>query len=295
MDKIEKERINNVVIVGTVTEVKNEIKVSKAGARYISGSFTVKCEVDGKILTVVPRFLSMEKKKDGSINKMFTKFSKAESYLNKRVRIVGSLSENFIPKPESGLVERYNEIRLGWIEEAKEQEKDCAKFEYSGFVTRPLYEKNNKEGKLYGYKFEVGQQDYNGTNLVNISFDIDMQDVNIVKAVQSAYTKGTTVIFNGILDFVVEERTEVTPVAFGSPTEKTIIVTNKMYKITGGKEPLVSGPTVYDVETINKLTEAYNMAKVNRLEEAKARTSTSASNTSVSAQPVQSNRFTSLI
>ena len=59
-------------------------------------------------------------------------------------------------------------------------------------------------------------------------------------------------------------------VAFGEPTQRTYVNSEKMFRITGGNEPYdESNPEAYSNEDVHKLVDAYKAYCAERLEAAK--------------------------
>lgn len=269
---MERTRINKVEVVGTLSEVDTQIRSTSDGRNYINGKVVVKV-MQGDVESLVElKVLAFEKTKTGDINKLYTSYTGLEGMLFKRVRLTGELRENSFVK-QDGTLQKYNEIALKFVSQAKDSDPDCAKFDYSGFVTKSLYERRNKNDELLGYRLEVAQQNYNGTSIQVIRFDIDAQDTNIQTAVDTFYTVGATVEFSGIISYVVTTETRTEEQAFGDPIVRTFTRSDKSFRITGGKEAYnEEDPAAYTMDEIRHLVEAYKTADADRIAKAKMAT-----------------------
>jgi hypothetical protein len=134
-----------------------------------------------------------------------------------------------------------------------------------------VYERKTKEDELLGYRIEIAQANYNYTNMSVIRFDIDKNDLLIMQAIESNYTVGSTVSFEGIINYNVHTECRTEQVEFGDPIVRTFVVSDKVYRITGGNSPFdEKSPMAYQQDEIKKLIEAYKAADVRKLEAAKS-------------------------
>lgn len=265
---MERTNINTVTIVGTVEEVATKVNEGN-GKKFINGKIVVKVVEDDKESLVEAKVLAFEKTKNGDTSKVYTAFSRLDGYMGKRVKLTCELRDEAMVKGD-GTVVHFNAIYLKFVNDARPAESDCARFEYSGFVVKGIYERRNKEDNLLGYKLEVGQQNYNGTNMSIIRFDIDKNDTNIASAIEGNYTCGETVKFEGKISYVTTIETKITEVAFGESTPKTYVNTEKTYRITGGSEPFdEENPGRYTKKEITTLIDAYKQADTDRLQKTK--------------------------
>ena len=250
--------INKVFITGELVEVSTQTRTSASGKDYISGKVVVKCgSEDGKDNLVEAKLLAFAKNKDGSDSKMYQTYLTLERYLNQRVLITAELRDGSMVSQQGNVI-HFNEINVKFINPARTDAVDCVKFEYSGFVVKEIYERTNKDGELIGYRIEVGQANYNGTNMSVIRFDVDKNDLGIVEAIQQIYTAATTVEFSGIITYLTTIETKTEEVAFGEPTVRTYTRSEKSFRITGGKEPIdMDSPDAYTDEMIRTLIAAY--------------------------------------
>ena len=262
-------KTNKVYIVGTIAEVDVEERTSKANKNFISGKVVIKSVVDEKENLIEVRVIAMEKNKDGSINKQFTAYKNLPAMLGKRVRVSGELNdESMIAE---GQIRHFNTIRGTFFNNARTDEIDTATFEYSGFVTKGIVERKTKEDETIGYRIEIAQANYNDTNLKVIRFDIHKNDVNIAQAIESNYVVGSTVKIQGKISYETRIETREEEVSFGEANKKTVVFTDKVYRITGGSEPLEEDSAdCYPVSEIQALVAAYKTADAEKLAQAKA-------------------------
>lgn len=263
----EKTKINKVYVVGTVQEVNTNIRSTSDGRNYINGKVVIKTIVNDVESLVEMKVLAFEKTKSGEDNKVYINYTKLDGQLGKRVKVSGEFREGSMIDQSNGGVRHFNEIYLKFINPAKADDADCATFEYSGFVVKPLYERKNKEDELLGYRIEVGQANYNNTAMQVIRFDVNKNDLNIAQAIEANYVTGSTVSFSGNITYVSRTEVKTEEVAFGDPITKTFVVSDKNFRITGGNEPFdEEDPAAYSMEEIKKYVEAYKAADVERVE-----------------------------
>lgn len=251
------ERTNKLYVVGELIEVNKRQDKDREGNDYIAGDIKVlvKKEKDGDNVVSLSFFakrLTKEKKE----NPRYKNYQSLEGFLNKRVKISGEVQGRAFFSSAQGQVITFNELSAGFVNQALDTDASAATFEFSGFVNKGLVERRNKEDKVYSYDLEVGQADFSGERLNLVRFNIDPESRNIVAAVQSQYTKGSTISFVGEVEFksTIETRTE--EVAFGDPIVKTFTNVIKRYLITGGKETIM-GETAYSADKIAQLESAY--------------------------------------
>jgi hypothetical protein len=255
---IDGKRINNVEITGTIQEVNTQIRSTADGRNYISGKIVVKTTVADKESAIELKVFAFEKTKSGDNNKQYLSYKTLEGMLNKKVRIQGEIREGSMINQATGNLTKFNELYAKFINSASANATEEAKFEFSGFVVKPIYERRDREDNLLGYRLEV------------IRFDIDKNDLKIAEAVESSYVVGSTVTFQGTISYTTRTQTKVEEVAFGDPVVKNFVVNDKVYRITGGNNPVEEGnPAAYSEAEIKTLVEAYKAADVQKLEAAK--------------------------
>lgn len=297
-----KTKINKVFIIGTVEEVDTKIGVTSDSREYISGKVVVKTIINGIENLIDVRLFAMKLTKEGAESKLFQSYNKLDGMIKKRIKINGELHEEAMIKAD-GTINKFNSIALKFYSEPKKEEADTATFEYSGFVTKALYErkKKNDQGdeEIAGYRIEIAQANYNDTKMQIIKFDIDKNDINIANAIENNYLVGYTVSINGTISFISHVETKIEEVAFGEPTAKTFVTSEKIYKITGGKEAFAEDDeSAYSSEEIKKLVESYKEEDVKRLAAQKSKVEESSNLSAVkpaSAPAAKMSRVTSLI
>lgn len=288
----ERAKINRVQVIGTLAEVDTQTRTTADGRTYVSGKIVVKVNRNEVENLVEMRVFAFEKTKEGAISKLFTNYTGLEKLLFKRVNATGELREESFVR-QDGTLQKFNSINLKFINDARSTDVDCAKFDFSGFVTKAIYERRNKNDELLGYKLEVAQENYNGTSMQVIRFDIDAKDTNIQSAVDTFYTVGSTVEFNGIISYITTTETRTEEQAFGDPIVKTFTRSDKAFTITGGKEAYdPEDPSSYPMNEIQKLVEAYKQADTDRINAAKLASEAPATNR---VAEVTKTRITSLI
>ena len=263
-----KTKINKVCLIGTLVEVDVEERISKQNKPFISGKVAIKSVVDNKENIVEARVMAMKMTKDGGISKLFEKYKSLPGMLNQRVKVEGALKDEVMVS--DGQVRHFNSIEAKFFNKANVNEQDGCTFEYSGFVVKPIAERKNKEDELIGYRIEIAQANYNDTNIANIRFDVNKNDINIAQAIESNYTTGTTVKIQGKISFDTRTETKEEEVSFGEANRKTVVYTDKVYRITGGSEPYdEDSPEAYTMDEIKQLVNAYKQADADRLEASK--------------------------
>lgn len=274
---------NDVFIIGTLVEVKTDVRTSQTGKTYISGKIATKVELDGVENIIEARIFAFEKTKNDTDNKLFKAYSTLEALKGKRVRIQGSLNEGHIVDESTGDVRHFNQIDAKFISAAYTTDTtDKASFEYSGFVTRAIYERKDKEDNLLGYRLEVAQSNWNDSNIIVIRFDVDKNDTVKAAAIENAYMVGSTVSFSGVLTSVVTIVTKTEECDFGDPVVKTFAQNDKAYRITSGNNPLSEDdPSAYDDAAIKTFVAAYKKS-IEELVEAKQ---TAAQTSAVESSP----------
>ena len=276
---------NDVFIIGTLVDVKTDVRVSQEGKTFIGGKISVKVNQNGVENIIDARIFAMEKTKAGADNKMFKAYAGLESLKGSRVRVTGSLSEGSMVDESTGDVRHFNQVEAKFINAAYSTDtEDKATFEYSGFVTRPLYERKDKEDNTLGYRIEVAQANYNDTNCLVIRFDVDKDDVKKASVIEANYVTGSTVEFSGILKSVTTIETKVVEADFGEPTVKTFAKTDKSYMIVSGNLPLAEDDeNAYSTSVIKTLVDAYKQADADRVEKARNAATTAPAENSVAA------------
>ena len=259
---------NDVFIIGELVEVKTDVRTSSEGKTYVSGKISVKVVVDGVENIIEASIYSFEKTKNGTDSKMYKSYITLDSLLGKRVRVTGSLGEGSIVDPSTGDVRHFNQINAKFINAAYSTDTtDKATFEYAGFVTRPLYERRDKEDNLLGYRIEVAQANWDDTNCIVVRFDVDKDDTQKAAVIESNYLVQSTVEFSGTLSAISTIETKTVEADFGEPITKTFAKTEKTYSIVSGNLPLApDAEGAYNDSIVKTLVAAYKQADVERVE-----------------------------
>ena len=263
-------KTNKVYIVGTLVEVDAEERVSKnTGKDFISGKAVIKSVVENVENLIEVKFIAMKKNKDNSDNKNFIAYKNLPALLNQRVRVSGELNDESMVADEQ--IRHFNTIRGTFFNKARTDEADTATFDFSGFVVKPIVERKNKDDETIGYRIEIAQANYNDTNMAVIRFDVNKNDINIAQAIESNYGVGSTVKIQGKISYETRVETKEEEVSFGEANKKTVIYTDKVYRITGGSQPLdEDNADCYPASEIKALVAAYKTADADKLANAKS-------------------------
>ena len=262
-------RTNKVIIVGTVAEVDTNERTTADGRKYVNGKVVIKSVIQDKENLFDVKVLAFEKTSTGAVSSLYSSYVSLPSMLGKRIRVTGDLREGSFVTPD-GQLRQFNEIYGRFFNVVRADEADCANFEYSGFVVKSIYKRTNRDEEIIGYRLDVAQANYSGTNMQVVRFDIDKNDMHIVQAIESAYEVGQTVKFNGVISHISRIETREEQVSFGEPVVKQFVTTEKVYRITSGNEPFSEDdPTYYPQEVITSLVAEYKKSNAARIEEAK--------------------------
>ena len=267
------ERTNKIYVIGNLAQVKDTRTGDKDGIPWVAGTAVV-TSGDSELEF---KYYASQRTQKGTENSRFANYVNLSDRVGERVKVNGEISGRVWFNEGQGQVINFNELSAGFFNTPKPTEGDVATFEYSGFVTKPLYERYNKDEELIGYEMEIAQANYAGNNMQIVRFTVPQDNRQIVSAIESAYTKGTTVSINGeiIYQVTIEEKAE--PVAFGEPVVKQYQNTRKMFVILGGKQPITDDGIAYTPAQIATLQSAYNdyLAQIER--DAKERNASGAS------------------
>jgi hypothetical protein len=281
------ENLNKVFVIGTLVEV-NTRKDEKDGKNYIGGSFVV--ESEGNLIEF--KLFSYQLTKEGKPNKKYTNYENLQNLIGSRVRVPGEISGRALYNESKAQVIPFAELNAGFVNLAKDTEQDTRTFEFSGFVTETLHERENQEGDLLYYEMSIGQANYSGENLNVVKFRVDKDSAKMVSVISDIYVANSTVSINGLISYVPHTETVKTEVAFGEAIVKTFNSVRKSFIITGGKEP-ISGETAYTDQQIEKLQEAYQNYLLDV--EKKSKEETLSGKTVVTPKPAQTNKIGGLL
>lgn len=278
------ERTNKIYVVGTLTQVKDTRSGDKDGIPWIAGTAVV-AGADNNEFEF--KFYAAEQTQSGKENSRFANYAGLEDRVGERVKVNGEIRGRVWYNVAQGQVINFNELSAGFFNTPKPTEEDTATFEYSGFVTKPLHERYNRDEELIGYEIEIGQANYRGDNMQIVRFFVDKSNPQNVSAIERSYAKGATVSINGEIHYEVTMEEKIEEVAFGDPIVKTYQNTRKFFEITGGKQPIIEDGMAYTPAQVAELQNAYN----SYLEEAEktARDRVDSGAASPSNQPAASN------
>lgn len=276
---------NDVFIIGTLVDVKTDVRTSSDNKTYISGKVSTKVIVNGVENIIDASIFAYEKTKEGAESKMYKAYLALDGMIGQRVRITGSLGEGSIVDESTGDVRHFNQINARFINKAYTTDtEDKATFDYSGFVTRELYERKDKEDNLLGYRIEVAQANYNDTNCIVVRFDVDKNDIKKADTIATHYLAGSTVEFQGTLGAVTTMETKTVEADFGDPIVKTFAKTEKTYMIVSGNLPLAEDDeNAYSANDKKTLVAAYKQTDTERVEKARSSVATETSSANPAA------------
>lgn len=296
------EKTNRIELVGTLARVDLETRYSdKMKQKYIRGEISIALTQNGRELLVPVMLSTNEFKKDGTANPFYESYSKLEDCIGKRYSVSGTLTENRFWSIKKGQLMSTNRIKGGTITLADSTMPDVARYSISGFLVSSLVEKKNKAGEIYAYEIAIAQANYNDTMAEVIRLNVEVNENDIVKGVNT-YDVGATVALEGDIVAYVDEKVVETPSAFGSAIVKTY--RNKIinFPIKRGSAPITEEGRVYTNELRTMLIQAYKENDVKIVENAKSRDSAKESTMSVmdapaaeEKAPVVTKRQTSLL
>jgi hypothetical protein len=247
---------NSFKIVGDLVEVNLDNKTSgRTGKDFISGKIVIKSLINGRQQLTEVELYSNKFKQDGTANKLFDTYANLGALLNKRVRVSGELGESrFFSTQNSQLVSTV--VNRGrYVAAADTGEKDTVDFSFAGYIVKPLYEKNSKDGQLVAYEMLVAQANWNNTKPNLIKFTVAKENKTAIAAIQRLYEKGMTVSVRGNISIISEDVEVSEKTAFGEST-RVYHNTYKNYLIQTGSQPLDKG--AYSPQDILELTRAYD-------------------------------------
>jgi len=247
-------KTNKITVTGELVETNLEIRQSKAnGNDFISGNIVLKSIINNREQLTELQLYSSSVKKDGTPNKFFETYSSLENKIGKRFTVSGEIEEGRYYQDTTGQVISFNRNVGRFVNDARANEADQAKFEFAGYVVKPITERLNKDGELLFHEITFGQANYAGTKPILVKFVVT--DPKIANAVQGLYEKGVTAKVSGDVSIVTEEREYTEDSAFGDPIVKTSVRTYRNFIITSGTQPAEMG--AYSPEDIITLDSAY--------------------------------------
>lgn len=267
-----KEQTNKITLIGTVVENKLRQGTAKtgphAGLNYISGEIILKCVLDGADNFIPVNFYTFEITKTKAPSKLYGSYKKIA--VGQRLEISGFFSENRFWSEKTGQIASSQKVSGRFVNQARPGTNDTATFELSGFVSRSLTEKLDKQNKLYAYELLVGQTNYNDTSASLFRFHISPEKEDIARIVRDKYIAGATVHFFGDIRYTTTTVTKELSnnIEFGEPKVSSLVMTNKNYFITSGEAP-ITGDTAYSLADIQRYKSAIAVRDVEIQQKAK--------------------------
>lgn len=247
---------NSITIVGKLAKTDLNTRTSKDGQDYISGTITVDSELDGSINSFEVSLYAKKVTQKGEISKLFSNYEKLNSMIGSKIRVSGSLREERYFNKTTSQLSSIQRLEGRFISAENATTPDTATFDISGFVRKPLTAKTNKKGEVYLYEIEIGQANYDGSQLNCFRFQVEPSAVEILKGVQTIYLQNTTVSFGGNIRYITTTTEVAAETGFGQPRTRVYTNVNRNFFITYGDNPIVDEST-YDGASIVKLTQAY--------------------------------------
>ena len=225
-----KQEINKVNLVGTVTDVKVETKVSKNGKDFVSGTITVNVNDSA----YESHFFSMKLKKDGSINPQYNAFLTLDKMIGKRVRISGSLDQTEMPV--NGVLQKGIRLKANFINVLNNDNiEDGATFNISGFISEGLRAVYETDGTtIKDYVITIAQPSYDLSYLNLFKLNVSPKNTQAVKGIDTRCTVGTTCSFEGVLDYKIQNYKVEFANDFGPATIRSYQSFVKRYEIISG-------------------------------------------------------------
>lgn len=264
MLNIKEAQSNNIVqIVGVLSELDIEEKVTADKRGYIMGKATIKVEqeVDGEVVEneVPVRMFSMRLKKDGTKNAVYDSILKMKEDFTSlaaadnpsqasRVSITrGQLQENNWVDQSTGQVRNSFQISSNFINKAKADEEQKATFELSG-VIGSMKEETDKEGVETGnllIKFII--IGYGGRAEV---VQLIAKSPAAVNHIQNHWNEGDTVKLTGIVNMTYKTVTWEEEQGFGEPIKRTKTISTRELIIKSGSQTGLDEEESYDSDSI---------------------------------------------
>lgn len=244
-----RESINKINIVGKLVENGLQIRETDKG-RFIAGTLSVEV-ADNNVIQV--HFISSDKKKDGSPNKVFASLNTVRNEY-KSVAQVGAEQADLV-KISGGRIESndfytndlelitFNRLSSSFVNRLTKTEEAKANFQVEVYIADIIEEIKNEEstGRAIVLGYAIGYAD----KLIPVRLIVPEK---LVKDVNKIYSVGDTATFSGKIEYITTLVEKVTEAAFGEPVTNSFNKTTKELIITGGQEP--AGETAYDQSDI---------------------------------------------
>lgn len=222
---------NRLNIIGTLESINVVKDTHPKNGAYIRGNMVVKVSYP-KQMSIPLNFYSNAQTKDGKPRRLYSDLEKLRQ--GQRISISGSIGDNKFWDATRGQLVKSKRLNIAFINAVGASDQDRADFSYSGFVKETIKELHDAEGNLNGYSVKLAQANYNDTRAEVISFNIDPNNSQAIRYIESEYTSGKTVKISGELDYDIISETRTEEVAFGKPIVKTFQRNISNLIITGG-------------------------------------------------------------
>lgn len=259
----EKQSVNNVEIIGTLSELSVEPKKTGDGRAFVSAEATIKVDQDinGKVTEneIPVRFFAMQLKGDGEPNKNYkticefpTKFKSlaacGEENKDEATKVILSsahLEESTWVDPNGGAVKNGFKVGSSFMNafRASDEFIPTAKFELTGVVLGKAREVNGNDEETGRLKVKFAIVRYQGrVEILNLIAETPAA----VDFIESNWAEGDTVKANGAIRFRQTTKTWMEEQGFGEPIKRVKVETCKELIILGGSNSGLEEAFSYD-------------------------------------------------
>lgn len=212
---LEKKRINQVTVVGTLSEIERIEGVSAKGVAFLRGKAIISSGNDKYQV----EYYSPKTWGSGKENAQYDVIKGLS--LDTLVKVTGNLEGNRFHTSDDSLIVT-NRIRVGFFNEPYESDVAGATFDFLGFITQELTETRDKEQNLKGYTFKIAQSRYNAdTGLDVVTLNVAPENAAAVNYMRDNYKLGTTVRPSGRIKSTIEITEVREKAVFGEDNVKT--------------------------------------------------------------------------
>lgn len=261
-----KQETNRINLVGTVTDVKVEPKISKNGKDFVSGSITV----DVNDSAYEAHFFSMKLKKDGTVSSQYNSYLTLDKMIGKRVRVTGSFDQTEVPA--NGALQKGTRLKASFINVLNDSSvEDGATFSISGFISEGLKAVYESDGAtIKDYVITIAQPSYDLSYLQLFRLNVNPKNTQAVEAIDTRFTVGTTCSFEGVIDYKIQNNQVEIANDFGPATTRSFQNSVKRYEI-------ISGLLSDNEYTQEEITDLMNKTQARDTEQLKLRAAVPAS------------------
>lgn len=264
------ESSNYFKVVGTLVKADVKTGTMKAnGEEYVSVKATVESLINNEKNTYDIDFFSAkltkaDDKGNRAESQLYTSYVNLPTLLNKKVEVTGSISEDRYVNKQNNTLVSTQKLSGRFVRGTADTTADESTFTIGGFILSGLRQSQNKEGEVYRYSIEVGQENYSG-KLNKFTLHVNPKDGDIVSGLESLGV-GTTFKFVGTLNFITQTQTVEQPAVFGKPIVRTYTNTYRNYYIeSGSNEDIIEYPD----DVVTKLISDYKANDTELLNNAK--------------------------